>query len=157
MTLETALVTVTKTMLSAMPTAPAIGESGTSRRRDYLFIDNVRFVSLIAIVMRHCEISLFRDYHVSALENAITQIRSFGVLLFFINSGFLMAAWLARPNTSVEAYWRGRLTRIGQPWLIWAGAHQVIVLVKFFFREGGQWRYEPGHRWRSGDGKPARI
>ena len=117
---------VTKTMLSAMPTAPAIGESGTSGRSDYLFIDNARFVSLIAIVMRHCELSLFRDYHVSALENAITQIRSFGVLLFFINSGFLMAAWLARPNTSVEAYWRGRLTRVGQPWLIWAGAYQVI-------------------------------
>jgi membrane-bound acyltransferase YfiQ involved in biofilm formation len=135
-------------MLSAMPTAPAIGESGTSGRSDYLFIDNARFVSLIAIVMRHCELSLFRDYHVSALENAITQLRSFGVLLFFINSGFLMAAWLARPNTSVEAYWRGRLTRVGQPWLIWAGAYQVIVLARFFFREGGQISALPYQIWK---------
>ena len=120
-----------------MPTARAIGESEPSGRNDYLFIDNARFVSMIAIVMRHCELSLFRDYHVSTLESAITQIRSFGVLLFFVNSGFLMAAWLTRPNTSVRAYWRGRLTRVGKPWLIWASAFQVMGLVKFCFLDGG--------------------
>ena len=130
-----------------MPTARAIGESGTSGHNDYLFIDNARFVSMIAIVMRHCG-SLFHDYHVSTLENAITQIRSFGVLLFFVNTAFLMAAWLARPNTSVGAYWRGRLTRVGKPWLIWASAYQVIRLVKFFFSEGGEASGLPHEIWK---------
>ncbi len=130
-------------MVSAMPTARAIGESGTSGRNDYLFIDNARFVSMIAIVMRHCELSLFRDYHVSTLESAVTQIRSFGVLLFFVNSAFLMAAWLARPNSSVRAYWQGRLNRVGKPWLVWASAFQVIGLVKFFSLEGENARELP--------------
>jgi len=108
------------------------GESGTSGQDNYLFIDNARFVSLIAIVMRHCQLSIFDDDHLSTLENGITQIRSFGVLLFFVNSAFLMAAWLARPNTSVRTYWRGRLDRVGKPWLIWASAFQVCELVIFF-------------------------
>ena len=104
---------------------------------------------MIAIVMRHCELSLFRDYHVSTLENAITQIRSFGVLLFFVNSAFLMAAWLARPNTTVQAYWRGRLTRVGKPWLIWASAYQVLGLVKFFLLpEGGNLTGLPYQIWK---------
>ena len=132
-----------------MPTARAIGESGVPGRNDYLFIDNARFVSMIAIVMRHCELSLFRDYHVSTLESAITQIRSFGVLLFFVNSGFLMAAYLARPNSSVRAYWRGRLTRVGKPWLIWASAFQVIGLVKFsLFLDGGNVKGLPHQIWK---------
>src|SRR6266850_3753340 len=135
-------------MESAMPTARAIGESGVPGRNDYLFIDNARFVSMIAIVMRHCELSLFRDYHVSTLESAITQIRSFGVLLFFVNSGFLMAAWLTRPNTSVRAYWRGRLTRVGKPWLIWAGAFQMMGLVKFFFLDRGTVGGLPQQIWK---------
>ena len=132
-----------------MPATRVIGESRTAGGHDYLFIDNARFVSMIAIVMRHCELSLFRDYHVSTLESAITQIRSFGVLLFFVNSAFLMAAWLARPNASVRAYWRGRLIRVGKPWLIWAGGYQVIGLVKFFLvPSGGNLRALPHQIWQ---------
>lgn len=115
-----------------MPPSLTIGESGKPGRSDYLFIDNARFVAMIAIVMRHSELSLFRDYQVSTLESAITQIRSFGVLLFFVNSAFLMAAWLARPDSSVQAYWRNRLTRVGKPWLLWATVFQIAGLVKYF-------------------------
>ena len=131
-----------------MPTARATGESGTSGRNDYLFIDNARFVAMIAIVMRHCELSLFRDYHVSTLESAITQIRSFGVLVFFVNSAFLMAAWLAQPNATVRAYWRGRLSRVAKPWLIWASAFQVLGLVKFFSLDEGNVQDLPHQIWK---------
>ena len=139
---------LTRLMVSAMPTARAICESERSGHNGYLFIDNARFVAMIAIVMRHCELSLFRDYHVSTLESAVTQIRSFGVLLFFVNSGFLMAAWLTRPNTSIRTFWQGRLTRVGKPWLIWASAFQMIGLVKFFFLDRGNIRELPHQIWK---------
>jgi hypothetical protein len=116
--------------MSVMPVRDVPARAGHD---DYLFIDNVRFVSMIAIVMRHCELALFRDYHVSTLESAITQVRSFGVLLFFVNSGFLLAAWLVRPGATVGGYWRGRLTSVVKPWLIWAGVFQLIGLTKFFY------------------------
>ncbi len=140
---------LSKLMVSFMPAARAIEEPGASQRNDYLFIDNARFVSMIAIVMRHCELSLFRDYHVSTLENAITQVRSFGVLLFFVNSAFLMAAWLARPNTGVQSYWRGRLNLVAKPWLIWATAYQVIGLVKFFSGDEGRVSGLPYQIWKN--------
>jgi peptidoglycan/LPS O-acetylase OafA/YrhL len=118
-----------------MLTSQKFIESDGAGSVSYIFIDNVRFLSMIAIVMRHCERSLFSDLHVSSLERSITQFRGFGVLMFFVNSAFLMAAWLARPNSSIRTYWWGRLNRVGKPWLIWASVYQIIELTKFFVRQ----------------------
>jgi peptidoglycan/LPS O-acetylase OafA/YrhL len=118
-----------------MLTSQKFIESDGAGSVSYIFIDNVRFFSMIAIVMRHCERSLFSDLHVSSLERSITQFRGFGVLMFFVNSAFLMAAWLARPNSSIRTYWWGRLNRVGKPWLIWASVYQIIELTKFFVRQ----------------------
>ncbi len=134
--------------MSFAQTGCSDGETGTTARDDYLFIDNARFLSMIAIVMRHCQFSLFQDYHVSPWENAITQCRSFGVLVFFVNTAFLMAAWLARPGASVGEYWRTRLDRVGKPWLIWAGAFQIIGLIKYFSGVEGRSEGLPHHIWK---------
>jgi peptidoglycan/LPS O-acetylase OafA/YrhL len=108
----------------------------TARTEGYLFIDNVRFISMLAIVMRHCELWLFGGSPTPLLEREIIQLRTFGVPLFFISSAFLMAAWLTRPAASVQAYWKSRVHQVALPWLLWVGVFQVLELTKLWFRHG---------------------
>ncbi len=98
----------------------------------YAFIDNARFLSMIAIVMRHCEQSLYDVTPAPALEAAIIQFRTFGVQLFFLSSGFLMADWLARRDNDVRGYCMTRLHQVAVPWLIWAGVYVVGDTLGFF-------------------------
>jgi hypothetical protein len=80
-----------------MLTSQKFIESDGAGSVSYIFIDNVRFFSMIAIVMRHCERSLFSDLHVSSLERSITQFRGFGVLMFFVKfepiGGVALTVW----------------------------------------------------------------
>ena len=98
----------------------------------YVFVDNARFVSMIAIVMRHCELSLYGLTPAPAVEASIIQFRTFGVQLFFVASGFLMANWLARRQNDVRGYCMTRLRRVAVPWLIWAGLYVVGDALRFF-------------------------
>jgi len=100
---------------------------------EYLFIDNARFISMFVIVMRHCALFEFNDSHLSLLERSIIEFRSFGIIIFFVNGGFLMADWLARAKSDVRAYWRTRVERVAKPWLIWAGAYTLVDLAKHFY------------------------
>ena len=101
-------------------------------RAEYLFIDNARFLSMIAIVARHCELSLYDWSPAPLLESVIVQFRTFGVQLFFVVSAFLMLDWLARHDFDVRGYWRSRIRHVAIPWLIWVGIYIALDLVRFF-------------------------
>jgi len=103
-------------------------------RTEYLFIDNARFLSMIAILARHCELSLYDSSPTPLLESAIVQFRTFGVQLFFVVSAFLMADWLARRAFDVRGYWRSRARYVAVPWLIWVGIYIAFDLIRFFTR-----------------------
>lgn len=104
------------------------------RRDGYTFIDNARFLSMIAIVMRHCEIMLYDTSPGGRLEWLIVQGRTFGVHLFFVSSAFLMADWLVRKEGGARSYWKTRVQQVGVPWLVWVGIYVVVDLPRFLFR-----------------------
>ena len=95
----------------------------SSHAKSYLFIDNTRFLAILAIVMRHTELFETEQGSLSTFEDCIMQFRGFGVVLLFVISGFLMAAWLARPGATRGGYWSGRLSLVGRPWLVWTALY----------------------------------
>jgi membrane-bound acyltransferase YfiQ involved in biofilm formation len=105
-------------------------------RRQYLFVDNARFLSVIAIVIRHCELSLYDNSSGPLLESAITQFRTFGVQLFFVVTAFLMADWLEREKGGPRAYWLNRWRYVAVPWVLWAGAYVALDLAKLLALPG---------------------
>src|SRR5262245_537710 len=115
----------------------------------YLFIDNVRFVSMLAIVMRHSELVLFGGSPAPLLERELIQLRTFGVPLFFVSSAFLMAAWLTRPAASVQAYWKSRLHQVALPWLLWVSIFQVLELTKSLFQHRFDLNEIPEQIWQN--------
>ena len=116
---------------------PAVSPSG------FLFIDNARFLCILAIVLRHTELFDFEDATLSSLETWVIQLRSFGVLIFFVSSGFLLSAWLDRPGATRRAYWRTRLTQVLAPWVFWAGLFMAMHAVKLAARGHFSWSILP--------------
>ncbi len=113
-----------------MDAEPQCNTSADDSPADYLFIDNARFISMIAIVMRHCELSLFGSSPPPPLEDALVQFRTFGVQLFFVNSAFLMSDWLTRRDSGPRGYWNSRVAQLVLPWLIWVVIYSAIDLLK---------------------------
>ena len=118
-------------MMAGQRESPA-GSDGA--QAGYLFIDNARFLSMIAIVARHCELSMYGGPPTPLLESAIVQFRTFGVQLFFVVSAFLMADRLACGDTDVRGYWKSRIHQVAIPWLIWLGIYIALDLLRFFTR-----------------------
>jgi len=92
---------------------------------------------MLAIVLRHCELSLYGFAAPSTPEWLITQFRTFGVQLFFVSSAFLMAEWLTRRAGDTRGYWQSRLDHVATPWLVWVGIYIAADLLRVFMRPAG--------------------
>jgi len=109
-------------------------QASRNQPRDYGYIDNVRILSMLAIVLLHSGQVLFHSEATSSLERLILQFRTFGVPLLFVNSAFLMTDWLDRRSNDVGAYWKSRVYRIGMPWFFWLTAYMVFDSCKALLR-----------------------
>jgi membrane-bound acyltransferase YfiQ involved in biofilm formation len=89
-------------------------------KQEFLFVNNVRFLSMAAIVAGH---SVGVTPHVTGgdlsglLVRATIQAFKFGTIGFFLISGFLMGNGLERKRASV--YLARRLHTVFLPWLLW--------------------------------------
>ena len=107
----------------------------TERRADHLFVNNVRFLSMAAVVALHCVGVLPPLCGIDGSSrsiHAMLQPFKFGTIGFFLISGFLMGEGLSRSSSS--AYLTRRLKTVFAPWLVWVAiyvgllrAHRVMV------------------------------
>ncbi len=92
---------------------------------NYTFIDSLRFISMIGIVMEHS--SFFFVAKFNTLTEKIVQILSlqvfkFGTIIFFLLAGFLIGDRFTKYST--KEYLKRRAQNTLKPWLFW-----VIILL----------------------------
>ncbi len=96
-------------------------------RTDYPFVNNIRFLSMIAIVWVHVEFLWGRAsngaYH---LLPVLLQLMKFGTIGFFLISGFLLGDGLTRTNP--RQYFYRRLNAVLVPWIFWGFLWFVVAL-----------------------------
>ena len=108
---------------------PTISGSRAGARgpgQEHLFVNNVRFWSMLAIIAMHSCAILVNTGRASAmsLRGMMTPFK-FGTIAFFLASGFLLGERM-EACAPVE-YLRRRLEKIFVPWTVW------LSLLVFFF------------------------
>jgi peptidoglycan/LPS O-acetylase OafA/YrhL len=86
----------------------------------YLFVDNVRFLSMAAIICMHTTIWYFYYFQGSPIQatlNYLIQPLKFGTIGFFLISGFLIGRKINQ--YSPLQYFRRRLRNVFVPWCVW--------------------------------------
>jgi peptidoglycan/LPS O-acetylase OafA/YrhL len=89
-------------------------------REDYVFVSNVRFLSMGSVVAVHAIEGMagwVRADLSSPLMRATLQILKFGTIDFFLISGFLMGEGLTR--RAPKDYLKRRIRTVLTPWLLW--------------------------------------
>jgi fucose 4-O-acetylase-like acetyltransferase len=87
----------------------------------YQFVDNIRCIAILGIVIEHCSIPayVFAKGDPSYWPFVITaQAFKFGTIAFFLIAGFLFAEH--KDNYSPFDYLKRRFNNIFRPWLIWS-------------------------------------
>jgi len=97
--------------------------------KGYVFVDNVRFLSMAAVVALHCigGACSYAGFGPSdLLPLALLQPFKFGTIGFFLISGFLMGEGLTR--RSPRQYMARRLRTVFRPWLLWFSTFCALSL-----------------------------
>jgi len=104
----------------------------TTYSKKYDFIDNLRFISMICIVMEHSSLLLGKTY--TLLSDQIIQVTTlhiwkFGTIVFFLLSGFLIGDKF-ETYTSAE-YFKRRWGNTFKPWLFWVTVAVALNYINF--------------------------
>lgn len=97
-----------------------VPDNSLNSRASYLFVDNMRFVSMAGIVMMHSVGSASFLLHTipgDGFDIALIQIFKSSTIIFFLVSGFLAGERVTRSGP--VAYLKRRLRVIVIPWLFW--------------------------------------
>lgn len=103
------------------------------------FVNDIRFWSMLAIVLEHCSLLVFLTDHCNSFSilpvALIIQLCKFGTISFFIISGFLLGR-MGRVSISHRLnYLFRRFQSIGTPWVIWVSLQCLIGLgYSYFFK-----------------------
>jgi surface polysaccharide O-acyltransferase-like enzyme len=107
---------------------------------DRLFVNNVRFLSMAAIVAIHT-IGFMPDFwrgdSFVALHFDLIQPFKFGTIAFFLVSGFLFGERIDR--YSPVRYFKRRLHNVAVPWLVWLVLFGVIRDLVGLFKGNVAW------------------
>lgn len=106
-------------MSAAVASESNADHAAVGRRPDYLFIHNMRFWSMVAIVAIHTVALLGSNTGLLRIPYALLLVQpfKFGTICFFLVSGFLMGDRL--PSCRPADYMKRRLDRLFLPWLFW--------------------------------------
>jgi membrane-bound acyltransferase YfiQ involved in biofilm formation len=98
-----------------------------SRRPEYVFVNNIRFLAMVAIVYGHSNgiISNIGGAF-GHLQYALFQSAKFGTIGFFLISGFLLGEGLSRYSPSV--YFIRRVRGVFLPWIFWSTVWLLAML-----------------------------
>jgi membrane-bound acyltransferase YfiQ involved in biofilm formation len=114
----------------------AEGKHPSGGRTTYLFVDNVRFWSMAAIVAMHCLFFAWTGVPMSRALIGMVTILKFGTVGFFVISGFLLGD---RVQTDTPAaYLSRRVKKVFVPWMFWFAVMVGIDLWLFHTHSGRQ-------------------
>jgi len=108
----------------------------TKTDADHLFANNVRFLSMVAIIALHT-VTVFhflRDQQTPLTLIAAGQLVKFGTIAFFLIAGFLFGERI--DLCSSTEYFRRRLKNVFLPWTFWYVAYCVTWMVLDSCRKG---------------------
>jgi len=113
--------------LQPLTEASRANETGDNpARTNYLFVSNVRFLAMIAIVGVHTlPVWGSAPPPASYLQVILVQMMKFGTIGFFLISGYLVGEGLTRGNPT--SYFYRRLRSILLPWCVWSLVWFVIA------------------------------
>ncbi len=108
---------------------------------NYEFIDNIRFIAIIAIVAEHSYFwptnLYFKPLHEQLIQIFSMQLPKFGTIIFFLLAGFLIGDKI---NTYQPfEYLKRRFDNTCKPWLFWVFIYLVLEYINsvvVYFRFG---------------------
>jgi hypothetical protein len=117
---------------------------------DHIFANNIRFLSMAAVVFIHCVASLIATNGLSSLGWFVRCLRQpveFDIIGFFLISGFLMGEGLTKRPPG--EYLKRRFQRIFMPWLFWLSLFFALMLVNnaVHGQLGGIHTWQNGAQW----------
>jgi surface polysaccharide O-acyltransferase-like enzyme len=96
----------------------------------YAFIDNARFLSILAIVLIHTQV--IYTYEVSSwswlVQMVYTQLPKFGTVCFFILSGFLLNDRFA--TVEMKPYFKKRFEQTMKPYCVWLSVFLLLQAIR---------------------------
>lgn len=100
---------------------------------NHLFVSNVRFWSMVAIVAIH-SLQAWGDVTRSldgtgSLQLLLLQCFKFATPAFFLISGFLLGGRMDRSRPA--AYFQRRFEKVGMPWLCWAAGWWIFTWLMY--------------------------
>jgi hypothetical protein len=109
---------------------------GVTPVKDHLFVNNVRFLSMLSVVLVHCTVQVHRLQHADRtplLCQLLILLLKFGSINFFLVSGFLAGERMGQRKPM--EYLKQRLRNVCAPWMVW-GMLWCAILVLHDFRHG---------------------
>ena len=108
--------------------------SASHRGESFFFVNNVRFVSMFAVVALHCvQVFAILDGP-GAFAPIVTTIFKFASIGFFLISGFLMGDRVREGERL--SYLKRRLQNVMIPWLLWYGLMVAFEMAELHRDEG---------------------
>ncbi|MCZ4223762.1 acyltransferase family protein [Pedobacter rhodius] len=100
---------------------------------NYDFIDSLRFIAIISIVLEHSylwpEPKFFTDVYEQSIQLFTMQVFKFGTILFYILAGFLIGDKI-HTTTSLQ-YLKRRFDGTFKPWLFWMVVFLIFIYANF--------------------------
>lgn len=108
----------------------------TPAKKNYDFIDNIRSIAIMSIVMEHCFFFDQKMYHptdqLSILTyNAVLQFIKFGTVAFFLLAGFLIGEKFT--SYTPLQYMKRRIDSTIAPWLFWSLTFIAFIILNDIF------------------------
>lgn len=101
---------------------------------NYAFVDSLRFIAIITIVIEHSYLypdSMYFDALGEQWIQTITmQLFKFGTITFYILAGFLIGDKIH--STTSLAYLKRRFHSTFKPWLFWLTIFLILIYVNYF-------------------------
>ncbi|TDO21418.1 acyltransferase family protein [Pedobacter duraquae] len=105
------------------------------KQKNYDFIDSIRFISMIGIVMEHSTLFWGKHYtilHDQIIQTVSLQVFKFGTIIFFLLSGFLIGDKFATYNS--KEYMKRRFDNTFKPWLFWCFMMLFLTYLDMYVR-----------------------
>lgn len=103
----------------------------TKNKVNYDFIDYIRFLAIISIVVEHSYFwpatVYFKDFPEQVIQTFSMQIFKFGSIIFFLLAGFLIGDKIN--NYKPFDYLQRRFDNTFKPWLFWVGIYILIEYI----------------------------